>query len=512
MIEPLFGGKTAIELLHILAVGMDGHGYALVRDTWKKLIPGVGFEKKWREVLHDGLLSGSALPVATPTGGWPRRTLRHSPDLIQSSVGSLDNLELSLRLSPAVYDGRFANNGWLQELPDPITKLTWDNAALMSPQTAQELSVTSGDVVEISHEGRTLEIPVWIQPGHADYSITIPLGYGRTAAGRVGNNVGFSAYSLRSSGSQPLLTGNVDIRKTGRRHEFASTQNHGSMEGRPIVREATVEQYLDDPRFAEKMVEHPPLRSLSGEHKYDTGYQWGMTIDLTACIGCNACTIACQSENNIPIVGKEQVTNGREMHWMRIDRYYNGDPHDPEIVFQPIPCQQCENAPCETVCPVAATVHDKEGLNQMTYNRCIGTRYCSNNCPYKVRRFNFFNYTKDLTDVARLGQNPDVTVRSRGVMEKCTFCIQRINRAKQQAKKEGRQVRDGEILTACQQTCPTRAIQFGNIIDPESKVTESKMTDCNYHLLAELNVRPRNSYLARIRNPNPALAGNEAKG
>jgi molybdopterin-containing oxidoreductase family iron-sulfur binding subunit len=284
------------------------------------------------------------------------------------------------------------------------------------------------------------------------------------------------------------------------------------MEGRPIVRQATIDEYQSNKKFAQEMVEHPPLKSIFTEHSYQEGYQWGMIIDLNACIGCGVCTIACQSENNIPVVGKKQVINGREMHWIRNDRYYLGNPDNPDIVIMPVPCQQCENAPCETVCPVAATVHDKEGLNAMTYNRCIGTRYCSNNCPYKVRRFNFFNYTGQMPETFKMAQNPDVTVRSRGVMEKCTFCIQRINRAKQQAKKENRQVRDGEIMTACQQACPTGAIIFGNINDPHSKVTGLKKLDRNYNLLAELNVQPRNSYLARIRNPHPNLIKRNDKG
>jgi Fe-S-cluster-containing dehydrogenase component len=281
------------------------------------------------------------------------------------------------------------------------------------------------------------------------------------------------------------------------------------MEGRPLVREATLDKYRHEPNFAPEMVEHPPLKSLWDDYKYDEGYQWGMAIDLNVCIGCNACTIACQSENNIPVVGKDQVSNGREMHWIRLDRYFDGDISDPDVVYQPVGCQHCEMAPCEQVCPVAATVHDKEGLNAMVYNRCVGTRYCANNCPYKVRRFNFLNFTKDTPEIMKMAQNPDVTVRSRGVMEKCTYCVQRISEAKINSKSEGRDVRDGEIKTACQQSCPTKAITFGNINDPESEVSKIKNQNRNYGLLAEFNTRPRTSFLAKIRNRNPKLSKNE---
>jgi molybdopterin-containing oxidoreductase family iron-sulfur binding subunit len=335
------------------------------------------------------------------------------------------------------------------------------------------------------------------------------LGYGREFAGRIARGVGFDTYRLIDSFNRISITG-ASITKTGRKHEFANTQDHNSMERRPIVREADLLEFKRNPSFAREMVEHPPLKSIFPDHDYSHGYQWGMVIDLNACIGCGACAIACQSENNIPIVGKEQVSRGREMHWIRNDRYYVGDTDDPQIVHQPVACQQCENAPCEQVCPVAATTHDKEGLNTMNYNRCIGTRYCSNNCPYKVRRFNFFNYVKDMPEVIKMAQNPDVTVRSRGVMEKCTFCIQRLTRAKRKAKGEDRTVNDGEIITACQQACPVNAIHFGNINDPESNVSKLKINDRNYELLGELNVRPRNSYLAKIRNPNPLLKGHKS--
>ncbi|PWB73653.1 hypothetical protein C3F09_04935, partial [candidate division GN15 bacterium] len=311
-------------------------------------------------------------------------------------------------------------------------------------------------------------------------------------------------YRIRSSEALYFGVG-ATLTRTGETYKLASVQDHGSMEGRPILREAKLQQFQRDGTLHPEMVDHPPMQSLWDEHTYDKGYQWGMTIDLTACIGCNACTIACQSENNIPIVGKEQVSRGREMHWIRLDRYFSGDVDEPEIAYQPMACQHCEMAPCEEVCPVGATVHDREGLNVMVYNRCIGTRYCSNNCPYKVRRFNFFNYTKDLPQTVQLQQNPDVTVRARGVMEKCTYCIQRINAVKFTAKTEGRTVRDGEILTACQQTCPAKAITFGNINDPNAEVVAIKKNDRNYRVLEEYNTRTRTSYLGKLRNPNPEL-------
>jgi len=503
LIAPLYNGKSEIELWKLLASGIDGRGYDIVRETWQEIIAGGNFDKKWDRILHDGFLPGTKNKTASPKV--ERKDIAAlKADSFRGTIPSSAGLDLVLYLSPAVYDGRFANNGWVQEWPDPITKLTWDNAALISIATARDLGVKNGDKVTLKHNGRELKTAVWIQPGLADNTVCMPLGYGRKKAGKVGNGVGFNAYELFDSGSGYVLTG-VSLTKSGGKHKFSNTQDHNVMEGREIVREADLDYYRENPEFAPRMVEGPPIRSIFTEHKYDKGYQWGMTIDLNSCIGCGACTIACQAENNIPVVGKKQVGNGREMHWIRNDRYFVGDPDDPGIVIQPMPCQQCENAPCETVCPVAATVHDSEGLNAMTYNRCIGTRYCSNNCPYKVRRFNFFNYTKDLPTTVRMQQNPDVTVRSRGVMEKCTFCIQRINRYKRTAKKEGREVRDGEIQTACQQTCPTDAITFGNINDPESNVSKMKKLDRNYALLAELNVQPRNTFLARIRNPHPDL-------
>ncbi|UCC81152.1 MAG: TAT-variant-translocated molybdopterin oxidoreductase [Candidatus Zixiibacteriota bacterium] len=512
MIEPLFGGKSNVEFYNLISSGDERIGYDITRETWIKFLGTRNFEDKWRLILHDGLLENSFLPNRNPR-------LKRPYDSMIKEVPIDDGLAFTAEFNPKLtfhleltfhpsklYDGRYANNGWLMELPDPITKLAWDNAALISPATARELELKNGDIIEISHQNKKLDIPIWISPGQADYSISLPLGYGREFPGRVCKGIGFDTYKLMDSSNGFMLTG-ASIIRTGGRHDFANTQDHNSMEGRPVVREADLEEFKRNPSFAKEMVEHPPLKSIFPDHDYSRGYQWGMVIDLNVCIGCGACTIACQSENNIPIVGKEQVSRGREMHWIRNDRYYVGNSDDPQIVHQPVACQQCENAPCEQVCPVAATTHDKEGLNTMNYNRCIGTRYCSNNCPYKVRRFNFFNYVKDMPEVIRMAQNPDVTVRSRGVMEKCTFCIQRLTRAKRNAKAEGRTVKDGEVLTACQQACPANAIHFGNIIDPESNVSKLKTDERNHDLLGELNVRPRNSYLAKIRNPNPLLKG-----
>jgi len=502
VIAPLMQGHGDIELCALLEGGEEVSAHDLVRETAQSLLGRAGFENKWRACLHDGVLPGS-----TPAAVVPKLSMG------EFDVSGADGLTLGFACSQP-FDGRFANNAWLQELPDPVTKLTWGNAALISPKLAEEYDLENEDVVELEIGGGTLEIPVWISPGQADNAISVALGYGRTAAGRVGNGVGFNAYRLRTSDNMWFATG-VKLRKLGPKYLLACTQDHGSMEGRPIVRENTLAGYRETAEFYPTEIEHPPLVSLWDEHKYDKGYQWGMAIDLNACTGCNACVVACQAENNIPIVGKEQVRNGREMHWMRIDRYYAGDIHDPQVVVQPMNCQHCEMAPCEQVCPVAATSHDPEGLNVMVYNRCIGTRYCSNNCPYKVRRFNFFNYTNELPEVVKMAQNPEVTVRFRGVMEKCTYCIQRISLAKIKAKNEGRTVVDGEIKTACEAACPAKAIVFGNISDPDSRVAQLRKNDRKYRVLEELNTRPRTTYLAKLRNPNPALVkdiGAKAQG
>ncbi|MFQ5452685.1 MAG: TAT-variant-translocated molybdopterin oxidoreductase [Candidatus Zixiibacteriota bacterium] len=500
LIEPLYGGHSSVELLNLLATGSNADGHEIVSKTWQRLLPKKDFNRQWRKVLHDGLFENSRTKAVSPKVNYTLISKSLSKYIAQQESPP-DRLEIVFQSSPSLFDGRFANNGWLQELPDAITKISWDNVARVSPQTAKQLGYENEDLVRLQYGGKEIEMPIWVVPGQADNSVIVELGYGRRKIGRIADEVGFNAYLLRRTDVMDFGYG-LKITGTGRKYELANTQDHGSMEGRPLVREATLDEYKKHPDFAPEMVEHPPLVSMWEDHKYDHGYQWGMAIDLTSCTGCNACTIACQSENNIPIVGKAQVRNGREMHWIRVDRYFTGDVNQPEMVHQPVTCQHCELAPCEQVCPVAATVHDDEGLNTMIYNRCVGTRYCSNNCPYKVRRFNFFNFTKETPEIVKMAQNPDVTVRSRGVMEKCTYCIQRINRVKIDAKKENRQVRDGEIVTACQQACPVKAISFGNINDPDSLVSKIKKRNRNYDLLAELNIRPRTSYLAKIRNRN----------
>ncbi|MCF7803671.1 MAG: TAT-variant-translocated molybdopterin oxidoreductase [Candidatus Marinimicrobia bacterium] len=505
LIAPLYNGKSIFEIANLLATGEDVDGYRITRETWADILGSANFEKKWRKVIHDGVYEGSGDNLSAPrlrTTEVTRTLNRYSPP---ADVTDASNLEVVFQASPSVFDGRFANNGWLQELPDPITKLSWDNAAVMSPKTAEELDLELEDLVTVEFQGNSLDLPVWIVPGFADYTVVLELGYGRTAAGRVANEVGVNTFKLRTANSMNFGAG-LTVRKSGEKFTLASTQDHWSLEDRPIYREATKQEYGEHPKFVDEVhAEAPPNENLWEEHSYEEGYQWGMAIDLSVCTGCNACTIACQSENNIPIVGKEQVGNGREMHWIRMDRYFAGDVNDPEMVVQPVTCMHCENAPCETVCPVNATVHDDEGLNVQIYNRCIGTRYCSNNCPYKVRRFNFFNYTHDTPEVEQMGKNPDVTVRSRGVMEKCTYCTQRIQKKKIQAKNENRELYTDEVVSACQQTCPTDAIVFGDINDPESQVSKVKQQNRDYAMLGHLNTQPRTTYQAKIRNPNPAL-------
>jgi molybdopterin-containing oxidoreductase family iron-sulfur binding subunit len=498
LIAPLHDSRSAVEVFGLVLGGEHRPGHELVRETWQSILPG-DFEKSWRRVLHDGVLADDETPAMDVAA---------DASAVAAPDASGDGLEVVFQPSLAAWDGRFANLGWLQELPDAITKITWDNAAVVSPATASEHGLEDGDVIRIAGGGAEIEVPVFRLPGQADGTVGLALGYGRTAAGRVGDGVGTDAYKLRRSAA-PSFDGGFEVSRAGGKHELAQTQEHWTMEGRDHVREADLVDYRE--HHGEAFGEHRNLdpeksHQLYDDHSYDAGYQWGMAIDLNSCIGCNACVVACQSENNIPIVGKQQVARGREMHWLRIDRYFSGKDEadvEPEVTFQPVPCMHCENAPCEEVCPVAATVHDREGINAMVYNRCIGTRYCSNNCPYKVRRFNFFNYTKDTPELLKMAMNPDVTVRSRGVMEKCSYCLQRVNAAKKSAKMEGREVRDGEVATACQQTCPTEAIVFGNLRDESSEVVRWKALDRDYVVLAELNNRPRTSYLARVRHPNP---------
>ncbi|MDX6305617.1 MAG: hypothetical protein QOI77_2586 [Blastocatellia bacterium] len=594
LIAPLYEGRTAQEVLALFSENYDQKPYDIVRGYWQEnagrmpanrpqdagapntasmaappvnvpvaspsaATPAVStgsgsdrvgplsaspadFESWWRKCLHDGFIPNSALPTKTVSlkSDWANQ-------LSQKADGpsALPGFELIFRTDPTIYDGRFANNGWLQELPKPLTKLTWDNVALVSAATAKKLGVSPQnyerskkgreafvDTIKLTLRDQTISknLPVWIMPGQPDDVITIHLGYGRTRAGRVGSGTvvepdsklpqgGFNAYEIRYADQAWNATGASAI-KTAEQYELAATQAHFLMrepeftnEDRDLLREGTLDEYLKDKEHLreEREKQQKELHDLSLYKDFDykdqgNGYAWGMSIDLNSCVGCNACMIACQSENNIPIVGKEQVVRSREMHWIRIDAYFKGDVNKPGgPYFQPVPCMHCENAPCEPVCPVHATVHSAEGLNDMVYNRCVGTKYCSNNCPYKVRRFNFFLYQDWETPTYQLMRNPDVSVRSRGVMEKCTYCVQRIQSAKIQSELEGRQVHDGEIVTACQSVCPTEAIVFGNINDPNSKVSKLKAMDRDYSLLGELNTRPRTTYLSALRNPNPEI-------
>ncbi|MBI1788452.1 MAG: TAT-variant-translocated molybdopterin oxidoreductase [Acidobacteria bacterium] len=494
LIAPLYRGKSAHELLAACMDQPERGGYDIVKSYWQTRHPAADFEGWWRKAVHDGVVPGTAAAVRNAP----------APAMKAESRPAVQGLEIVFRPDPCVHDGRFSNNGWLQELPKPLTKLTWDNAALLSVATAERLGLQSGDEVELQLRSRRVKASAWILPGQANDSVTVHLGYGRTRAGRVGAGAGFNAYALRASDAL-WSGGGLELRKTGRKVQLAVTHGHWQMEGRAIVRSAPIEEYKKEPAFARHMEHAPPKElSLYPEIKYE-GHAWGMAIDLTACNGCNACVVACQSENNIPVVGKDQVAKGREMHWIRVDRYFEGSLDHPAVHHQPVLCMHCENAPCEVVCPVAATVHSSEGLNDMVYNRCVGTRYCSHNCPYKVRRFNFLLYSDFVNETVAMQKNPDVTVRSRGVMEKCSYCVQRINAARIEAEKEDREVRDGEIQTACQQTCPTQAIVFGNLNDVSSRVAKMKAEELNYGLLADLNTRPRTTYLASLSNPNPEI-------
>jgi MoCo/4Fe-4S cofactor protein with predicted Tat translocation signal len=496
LIEPLYGGKSAHEVLAAVLGQPTARCGDVVKAAWQKQRP-AGFPAFWRKALHDGVVEGTALAAKNLS---PRRDVAPAP----AHEVPAGMFELVLRPDPGVFDGRFANSGWLQEMPKPLTKLVWDNVAHLSPKSAADLGVVNEDVVALEANGHTVEFPVWVLPGQPDGVVTVHFGFGRTRAGRVGNGVGVDAYRLRTSAT--LWNAAATLRKTGRTAELASTQHHFLMEGRHLVRTGTFETYRKDPEFAKKMEEVPEISLYPGwayEH-----HAWGLAVNLSSCTGCSACVIACQAENNIPTVGKDQVRRGREMHWLRIDRYYEGSPADPAAHNQPVMCMHCEKAPCEVVCPVAATTHSEEGINEMTYNRCVGTKYCSNNCPYKVRRFNFYDYNKDKhLPVLTLLANPNVTVRQRGVMEKCNYCIQRVNRGRMDAEKESRRVRDGEVVTACQQACPTEALTFGDLNDPTSRAAKMRKEPLEYPLLAELNTRPRTTYLAKLTNPNPALEG-----
>jgi molybdopterin-containing oxidoreductase family iron-sulfur binding subunit len=504
LIAPLYNGKSPIEFVALLSGQADATGYGLVRAYWQKQHTGADFEQFWRKSLHDGWIEGTTFAPKSVSA-------KSAAALSESKPADSSAIELNIRRDPTIYDGQFSNNGWLQELPKPMNKLTWDNAIQIGPKMADRLQIKVEDVVELELNGKKVKGPVWIQAGNPDNSVTVTLGYGRKRAGRVGTAQGFDAYELRTSAA-PWIASGVKINKTGETYKLASTQGMQSMDTpngdhRPLVRETTLEEYRKEPNFA-KEEETPYELSLYKPYPYkEEEYAWGMSIDLNSCVGCNNCMIACQSENNIAVVGKEQTTLGRHMHWIRIDAYYQGDRDNPKAFFQPVPCMQCENAPCEVVCPVGATNHSTEGLNDMIYNRCVGTRYCSNNCPYKVRRFNFPLFQDWETPQYKMMRNPDVSVRSRGVMEKCTYCVQRINERRIDAEREDRKINDTELQTACQQSCPAGAIIFGNINDPNSKVSKLKAQARNYTLLGELNTRPRTTYLAEVRNPNPELKG-----
>jgi molybdopterin-containing oxidoreductase family iron-sulfur binding subunit len=575
LIAPLFGGLSEIEVLARIVGAAAVSSYEIVRETFAGLVGG-NVEDAWRKFLHDGFLADSAAKKVSVT--LDNAAVARALSAVKPDAAAAGKLELVIRRDYSVDDGRYTNNGWLQEMPDPITKMTWDNAVLVSRKTAQDLGVANNDMVTLTVGGRSVDGPIWVQPGMADNVVGVTLGYGRSKAGRVGSGTGFNAYVLRASDAMHIVSG-VTVTKTGKTFPLSCTQEHWSMEGRPIVREANLEQFREHPDFPAALdLEKPPVVQSLYEKENPlkaamkvAHHQWGMSVDLNACVGCSACVIACQSENNIPIVGKDQVRRGREMQWIRIDRYYTTDKEhakqkatvppleskqefeswidDVQVVNQPMMCQHCENAPCENVCPVNATAHDAEGLNVMAYNRCVGTRYCSNNCPYKVRRFNFLDYNKrplsnlkgpfyatplthttdgqwdmvrwfkdpnagmrpdDEWDLIKMIKNPQVTVRMRGVMEKCSFCLQRIEAAKIARKvKAGPTgdviVPDGVIKTACQQACPAGAIVFGNVADPESRVSKLKGQTRNYSVLEFLLTKPRLTYLARVRNPNKAM-------
>jgi MoCo/4Fe-4S cofactor protein with predicted Tat translocation signal len=533
LIAPLYEGRTVHEVLAGFIDAQTGKSaHDLVKDYWTRAHGGqVGgwtitdndgqpfgsTDKFWKHVLHDGWIPGTggasreaggaaaaaaAVPSSTPS---TLPTSQIAPRASDTGSG----LEIIFRPDPTIWDGRFANNGWLQELPKPLTKITWDPTAWVSPRLAESQGLGDGDIIELKYRGNTAKLPVTIVPGHPDGAVTAFFGYGRHVTGRVGQAADdvakdFNIYKLRTSDALWFGSG-LEIAKAGGRYVIARTQEHHLMETRDPVRAKTIQEYRKDPKVIEHM-QHTPPRTLTMIPEWEyKGYKWGMSIDLTSCTGCGTCTIACVAENNIPVVGKDQVNRGREMHWIRVDHYFAGDMDNPQTYHQPVPCMQCENAPCEVVCPVGATTHSSEGLNDMVYNRCVGTRYCSNNCPYKVRRFNFLLYSDWNTTSFEPLRNPDVTVRSRGVMEKCTYCVQRINYARVDAKREDRQIKDGEIVPACAAACPADAIVFGDLNDAESRVSKMKKLERNYGVLEDLNTRPRTTYLAALRNANPEL-------
>ncbi len=494
VIAPVYGGRSPYELLGTLLARLEQTSREAVRGYWRQRY-GESFESEWPKALRSGVAGRSELTERQPPATEQGKTTAHR--------GAADGERWEIVFLPdrSVWDGRFANVSWLQEFPDPLTRLTWGNAVLIGPGDARHLGIKSGDGLDVSHAGQRISGPALVLPGVAKRTLGLPLGYGREAAGRVGNGVGFNAYRLRRSDSPWLITG-VSVAKNGTYTDLAVVQGHHRMEGRDLVKHATLDTFRRNPDFAkpEKGEQQP---SLYPPYRYEQN-RWGMSIDLNACIGCGACVVACQSENNIPVVGEQQVRLGREMHWLRIDRYYVGPPQKPQTLFQPVPCMQCELAPCEPVCPVEASVHDFEGINVQVYNRCIGTRFCSNNCPYKVRRFNFLQYSKDVPALSAQ-HNPQVTVRMRGVMEKCNYCLQRIANGRALAKVRGRPLEEGDVRTACQTACPTGAIVFGDLNDPQSEVSEKKASPRDYDLLHEEGTRPRTSYAAKVTHPNPKL-------
>ncbi|KAA6457519.1 4Fe-4S dicluster domain-containing protein [Acidobacteria bacterium AB60] len=523
LIEPLYGGRQAHDVFQALLNEPLKSPYDAVRETWQSAIKG-DFETGWRQVLHSGWIDNTAFETKGSAGAAFQGQV---PAPLKADAAS-GSLEVIFRPDPNVYDGRYSNVGWLQELPKPVTNLSWDNAALVSPWTMDKLKLEEEDIIELNVNGKTVKAPVIFAPGHPEDSVTVLLGYGREFAGRVGSGAGYNAYAIRMS-SAPFYT-NGTVKKVDGKWGIAITKSHyqdhrgeaaggvmkpdRSLEGvealgeRGIIRYATLDEYKAHPGFANEGEGHEKTdmgTSMFPNWTYKDN-AWGMSIDMNSCTGCNACVVSCYAENNIAVVGKQQVRIGRNMQWIRIDSYYEGDLAAPRAHFQPMLCQHCENAPCEQVCPVGATVHTPEGLNTMVYNRCVGTRYCSNNCPYKVRRFNFLLFSDFETESLKLMRNPDVSVRSRGVMEKCSYCVQRIQAAKIEADKENRAIRDGEIQTACQQACPAQVITFGNINDKNSRVAKLRNDERTYQVLADLNTRPRTTYVAAVINPNSELA------